>query len=315
VFFVFPFVLGLPGVEQNIPFTKDGDEMSQHGWDWTKLKNAIVKDKNLSPYERLVCIDLLTYADSENNCYPSISRIAEDLGISESTVRRAIKELEAKGYITIESRKDDIGRDMSNQYHLAYNDEGFYTLSDIHPRVSDRQTTLSQRQGEGVTETGGGCHRDRGEGVTETPELESYINENQLNENQTNENTPPNPPSGDERNFNREAQEVFDYYVSVFYGFYPRGITLTKERKAKIQSRLKAGYTIDDIKLAIDNIRQSPFHCGDNDKGKVYATIEFICRNDAKLEEWMNYQPRNRGHPKANKLKSLYEKYRSEEGS
>lgn len=117
------------------------------------------------------------------------------------------------------------------------------------------------------------------------------------------------------RDFNSEAEEVFEYYMQTFDGFFPKGLTLTKERKAKILARLKNGYSVDDIKLAITNIRRSSFHCGENEKGKVYATIEFICRNAAKLEEWMNFQPKIRGQPeKMDKLQAMYEKYRSKEG-
>lgn len=116
------------------------------------------------------------------------------------------------------------------------------------------------------------------------------------------------------RDFNSEAEEIFECYMQAFDGFFPKGLTLTKERKAKILARLKSGYSVDDLKLAITNIRQSSFHCGENDKGKVYATIEFICRNDAKLEEWMNFQPRNRGQPhKIDKLQAMYEKYKDKE--
>lgn len=92
-----------------------------------------------------------------------------------------------------------------------------------------------------------------------------------------------------EKNTSSDIRRVWDHYNSTFGDMFPRGLTLTKERKAKILARIKAGYSVDDINLAIENIRKSGFHCGDNPSNKVYATIEFICRNDAKLEEWINY--------------------------
>ena len=43
-------------------------------------------------------------AGKEKQCYPSIRRIAADLSISESTVKRALKDLERAGYISRTNR-------------------------------------------------------------------------------------------------------------------------------------------------------------------------------------------------------------------
>lgn len=101
--------------------------------------------------------------------------------------------------------------------------------------------------------------------------------------------------SSEKTDYNDQIQEVWDHYLKTFDGFFTR-LTLTKDRKTKIRARLAEGYTVEDIKRAISNIRQSPFHCGENDNGKFYADIIFICRNGSKLEEWINYQPRKVVH-------------------
>ncbi len=44
-------------------------------------------------------------ADAEGKCYPAIRTIAADLHISESTVKRAIRELEAAGFLAHERRR------------------------------------------------------------------------------------------------------------------------------------------------------------------------------------------------------------------
>lgn len=93
--------------------------------------------------------------------------------------------------------------------------------------------------------------------------------------------------------FSAQVQEIWDHYLTTFAGYF-RKITLTAKRKQAIQARLKEGYTVEEIKLAISHIKQSPFHCGQNDTGKFYADITFICRNGEKVEEWMNHQG-NRG--------------------
>jgi hypothetical protein len=91
--------------------------------------------------------------------------------------------------------------------------------------------------------------------------------------------------------YKEQIQEVWDHYLKTFDGFFKR-ITLTEDRKAKIKARLTEGNSVEDIKLAISNIRKSPFHCGDNDSGKFYADITFVCRSKSKLEEWINYKPK-----------------------
>lgn len=87
-----------------------------------------------------------------------------------------------------------------------------------------------------------------------------------------------------------DVDDVWSHYLITFEGFFKR-MTLTKERKTKIQERLKE-FSVGEIKQAISNIRKSPYHVGQNDKGKFYADITFICRNDSKLEEWINYEPK-----------------------
>jgi hypothetical protein len=63
---------------------------------------------------------------------------------------------------------------------------------------------------------------------------------------------------------------------------------LTKDRKAKIKARLKEGYTVDQIKQAIDGCARSPYHMGQNDQGTVYDDLTLICRNGSKIEWFIN---------------------------
>jgi hypothetical protein len=90
----------------------------------------------------------------------------------------------------------------------------------------------------------------------------------------------------------QQIQDIWKHYLKTFEGFFSRELTLTKDRKNKIKQRLQDGKSVEDIKLAISNIRKSPFHCGDNDTGKIHADITFICRNTGKVEEWANYEPK-----------------------
>ena len=82
------------------------------------------------------------------------------------------------------------------------------------------------------------------------------------------------------------VQDVFNYWCKVMDK--PINTTkLTPKRQQKIQDRLAQGYTVDDIKCAIDGCRDDPFSMGQNDRCKKYNDIELICRIGEKLEFFM----------------------------
>lgn len=110
----------------------------------------------------------------------------------------------------------------------------------------------------------------------------------------------------------KECQEIFDHYCNVFSGLYSR-LTLTAKRMDLINERLEHGFTVDQIKKAINNIRTSSFHCGENDKGLFYATIDYTCRSDENLEKWINHRAAMGSNIKSNKAYALYLQAKEEE--
>ena len=58
-------------------------------------------------------------ADKDGTCFPAINTIAQDLKISKSTVKRALSELEKKGYIRHERRYRKTGGNSSNIYYIT----------------------------------------------------------------------------------------------------------------------------------------------------------------------------------------------------
>lgn len=61
---------------------------------------------------------LKSMSASKGECWPGIKTIAVDLGLSRSTVKRAICDLERHGYIEKESRHRDNGSFTSNLYRM-----------------------------------------------------------------------------------------------------------------------------------------------------------------------------------------------------
>jgi len=78
-----------------------------------------------------------------------------------------------------------------------------------------------------------------------------------------------------------EERQVFDYWQRVMGKPQAKP---TKDRLAKIRARLNEGYSVGDIKRAIDGCAQSGYHRGENDSGTEYNDLTLICRTGAKLE-------------------------------
>ena len=83
-----------------------------------------------------------------------------------------------------------------------------------------------------------------------------------------------------------DVDVVFDYWRSTLK--HPDA-KLTPKRRAKILGRFKEGYTVDDLRRAVDGCAQSAFHQGVNDNAKVYDDLELICRSGEKVEQFKTY--------------------------
>jgi uncharacterized phage protein (TIGR02220 family) len=60
---------------------------------------------------------------------------------------------------------------------------------------------------------------------------------------------------------------------------------LTDDRRAKIRARLREGYTVEQIRAAIDGAAKAA--TVDDDTGRRYDDIELICRKGSKLEDFI----------------------------
>lgn len=84
----------------------------------------------------MVYLIILSHRNAENNkCFPSISLISRECGVSTSTVKRKIKELEEYGFISINSGKQNV----SNNYYFPLED--FYdsfNKEDIDQKLARR---------------------------------------------------------------------------------------------------------------------------------------------------------------------------------
>ena len=77
---------------------------------------SVYADDRLPHRAKTVYMYLQDRMNSQRQCWPGIRRIADDLHLSRSTVKRALSELERSGYLRRERRHRESGGDTSNLY-------------------------------------------------------------------------------------------------------------------------------------------------------------------------------------------------------
>lgn len=78
--------------------------------------------------------------------------------------------------------------------------------------------------------------------------------------------------------------QIFDYWKAIMG--HPRA-RMDAARKKAIAARLRDGYTIDDLMLAIDGCSASAFHMGENDRGQRYDSITLILRDADHVDKFI----------------------------
>lgn len=59
-------------------------------------------------------------ANKEGFCWPAVPTMARELKMSESTIRRALRDLVREGFLVIEERQRESGADSSNKFTLLF---------------------------------------------------------------------------------------------------------------------------------------------------------------------------------------------------
>lgn len=81
-----------------------------------------------------------------------------------------------------------------------------------------------------------------------------------------------------------ELFEIFSYWKKVMRK--TDSAKFTAKRMKAVKSRLKEGYTVDEIKQAIYGCSVTPHNMGKNDNCKVYDCLELICRSGENVERF-----------------------------
>ena len=83
---------------------------------FTQVPNHLLNDPDLTFAAKVVYAKLLSYAWHNDKVFPGQERMAEEVGSKRSTVNKAVKALEDKGWLAIERR----GQGKTNLYTLFH---------------------------------------------------------------------------------------------------------------------------------------------------------------------------------------------------
>lgn len=74
----------------------------------------------LPPAQKVVLLALADHSDDDGKCWPSIRRLVKKVNVTDRTVQRVIRDLQAAGLVSVEPRPRPDGRGAtSNLYRLA----------------------------------------------------------------------------------------------------------------------------------------------------------------------------------------------------
>ena len=222
--------------------------MSIHALNW-----ALEQDRIDNPGAKFVLLVLCNYADEKGQCWPSRENVAQKTAMSISSVQRHINWLAANGFLTWTNEHTKENRQTPNVYQLP--------SADFAPREKkpgDKLAHPPEKPSAKIAKAECQMRQKPGDKLAQNTSVRD-----------TSKNT---------------IRELFDFWKSTMK---KNGSTLlTPKRERNIADRLKQGYTVDQIKNAIQGNSISPFHNGQNDRKEVFNDIELICRSGEKIEKF-----------------------------
>jgi hypothetical protein len=102
-------------IEQNI-FLKGADILSRRGF--TQVPNHVLESSKISPGAKLAYAMLLKYAWQKNSCFPGQGRLAEDMGVTDRSVRTYLQELQEHQFVRI--KQQGLGKPNRYELNLAH---------------------------------------------------------------------------------------------------------------------------------------------------------------------------------------------------
>jgi hypothetical protein len=67
---------------------------------------------------------------------------------------------------------------------------------------------------------------------------------------------------------------------------HPDAKPIDKRRRA-VAARIREGYTVEQLKQAVDGCARTPHNMGQNERHERYDDLELICRSGTQVERFM----------------------------
>ncbi len=87
------------------------------------------------------------------------------------------------------------------------------------------------------------------------------------------------------KNKNPEVLAIFTHWQQVMQHPHAK---LDKKRAGKILQGLRVGYSVEQLKQAIDGCAATPFNMGENDRRQKYDDISLIFRDGEHIERFIS---------------------------
>ncbi len=221
---------------------------------------------------KFVLVVLAYHANNTNQCWPGLKIIAEECGITRSSVINHLKEIVKLGLIEKEKRFDDRGYRRSTLYKLHL-DQGIETQRKNSQR-GQVQRRAFESQGQDF-------------GMSKVKDLDGNIIERSLEQTIEQTNTSEVITSSDLVPIKTQpanTEEIFNYWQSVMK--HPRA-KLDSKRQRRIAQALKLGYSVEELKQAINGCALTPYNMGRNDQNQRYDDIELILRDASHIDRFI----------------------------
>ena len=247
--------------------------MSNYGkfFSW---RGAILKS-NLEPTTRHVLLTLACHMnDAGESCYPTISTLCSETGLSKQTIITHLDLARDAGWVVISKHGFKGQRWANNDYRISW--------PDMEGGQGDLPPLMEGSQPGSIKVVNLAAEGSQPGSIKVVKEVDSS----------TPSNTPTVLQVTHQEIKSKTIQEIFSYWQQKTK--HP-GAILDAKRKTAFTRALKLGYSIEQLRSAVDGCLKSPWHQGDNDEGKVYDAITLIFRNAEKIEQFIGY---NKSPPK-----------------
>jgi len=120
---------------------------------------------------------------------------------------------------------------------------------------------------------------------TGTPYTQLLLNhDQQINVELGANSTTPNLTKKSKKKWSKEIIEIFGHWQKVLN--HPKS-KLDENRKLQIRKALESGYLVEDLKKAIEGVKNTPWNMRENPSGELYDDIPLIFRNSSQIERFI----------------------------